>query len=185
MADRYAVIGNPISHSKSPEIHAAFARECGQDMQYERLLAPMSGFVETVDAFRRSAAKGANVTLPFKIEAFNYATERSQRARRGGTVNTLRFEVEKVIGDNTDGVGLCRDIEGNLGRTLRGARILLVGAGGAARGVVGALLDCEPQSLVITNRTHAKAQAIVDQYAVGTSFSAHEFATLASQRFDV
>ena len=185
MTDRYAVVGNPIAHSRSPEIHAAFARECGVDIQYERLLAPLSGFVDTVDAFRNSGASGASVTLPFKHEAFNYANVCTARAGRGRSANTLRFESNRIVGDSTDGVGLCRDITGNLGQPLQGARILLIGAGGAARGVVGALLDCRPEILAITNRTHAKAETIVEEFAAGDLFCAIAFAALHARSFDV
>lgn len=185
MTDRYAVIGNPVAHSRSPEIHAAFARECGVDIEYERLLAPLGGFVGTVDAFRNSGALGASVTLPFKREAFDYANIRTERAERGKSVNTLRFESNKIVGDSTDGVGLCRDITGNLDQPLQGARILLIGAGGAARGVVGALLDCRPEILVIANRTHAKAETIVEEIAAGDLFCAIAFAALRTRSFDV
>ena len=185
MTDRYAVIGNPVTHSRSPEIHAAFARECGQNIQYERLLASLTGFVDTVDAFRMSGASGANVTLPFKTGAFNFATARTARAERGKSVNTLRFDRDQIVGDNTDGVGLCRDIVANLGQSLSGARILLIGAGGAARGVVGALLDCRPASLAITNRTHAKAQAIVDEIGAANLFCAIPSEALLTRQFDI
>ena len=185
MVDRYAVIGHPVAHSRSPEIHAAFAQECGQNIQYERLLAPLAGFVETVEAFRQNGAMGANVTLPFKIEAFNYANQCTARAERGGSVNTLSFDNHEIVGDNTDGIGLCRDIVRNLDQPLQGAKILLIGAGGAARGVVGALLDCLPETLAITNRTPAKAQAIVEDMGWGKSFCALGLAELPSRRFDV
>lgn len=185
MIDRYAVIGHPVAHSRSPEIHAAFALECGADIQYERLLADLTGFVETVETFRNGGASGANVTLPFKREAFAYAGERTERAIRGGSVNTLSFVGDKIVGDNTDGVGLCRDIISNLGQSLHGARILLIGAGGASRGVAGALLDCKPETLAITNRTSSKAQAIVDEIGDGTSISAIGLAALPSRSFDV
>ncbi len=185
MTDRYAVIGHPVLHSRSPEIHAAFARECGMDIQYERLLAPLTGFVATVNAFRDSGASGANVTLPFKLEAFAYASAATARAARGGSVNTLSFIGEKIIGDNTDGVGLCRDIVQNLGQSLQGARILLIGAGGAARAVVGALLDCQPEALAITNRTAAKAQAIMKDFSAEKSLCVLGLAELPARRFDV
>lgn len=185
MTDRYAVIGNPVAHSRSPEIHAEFAREFSIQLQYERLLAPLTGFAETADAFRISGASGANVTLPFKRDAFNYANECTARANRLRSVNTLSFESNKIVGDNTDGVGLCRDIICNLGQRLQGARILLIGAGGAARGVVGALLDCRPEILAITNRTHAKAETIVDEIGVGSLFRAIDFAALQARSFDV
>ena len=185
MTDRYAVIGNPVAHSRSPEIHAAFARECGADIQYDRLLASATGFVQTVEAFRKDGASGANVTLPFKLEAFSYANACTSRAERGKSVNTLRFDKNRIVGDNTDGVGLCRDIVGNIGQPLQGARILLIGAGGAARAVVGALLDCKPENLTITNRTAEKAQAIADEFNAGNVFCAVGLAALTSRRFDV
>jgi shikimate dehydrogenase len=185
MIDRYAVIGNPVAHSMSPEIHAAFARECGHVIQYERLLAPRDRFVETVEAFRASGASGANVTLPFKTEAFDFAGTRTARAERGKSANTLRFDSDQIVGDNTDGVGLCRDIVSNLGQPLLGARILLIGAGGAARGVAGALLDCQPESLAIVNRTHAKAEAIVAEIGAGDLFHAIRLEALPTHQFDV
>lgn len=185
MTDRYAVVGNPVAHSRSPEIHAMFARECGADMQYERLLAPATEFAATVDAFRISGASGANVTLPFKLEAFDYADARTARAERGRSVNTLRFDANEIVGDNTDGVGLCRDIVSNIGQPLLGARILLVGAGGAARAVIDALLDFQPATLVITNRTPDKAQAIVEEFNARNVFYAIGLSELPSRRFDV
>ena len=185
MTDRYGVIGNPVAHSRSPEIHAAFARQCRVDNQYERLLAPPTGFMEVVDAFRKSGASGANVTLPFKLEAFGYVSDRTARAERGKSVNTISFERNRIVGDNTDGVGLCRDIVDNLGRPLQGARILLIGAGGAARGVVGALLDCRPETLAINNRTHTKACAIVDEFGAGKMFCAVGHDELHLRTFDV
>ncbi len=185
MTDRYAVIGNPVGHSRSPEIHAGFARQCHVDIQYERLLAPPTGFVEVVETFRKSGASGANVTLPFKLEAFGYVSDRTARAERGKSVNTISFEKDRIVGDNTDGVGLCRDIVDNLGHPLQGARILLIGAGGAARGVVGALLDCRPERLAINNRTQSKACAIVDEFGAGKTFFAVGHDELHLQTFDV
>ena len=167
MTDRYAIIGNPVEHSKSPEIHAEFARQMGQDIVYERLFAPLDGFVQTVDAFLNAYklnAAGVNVTVPFKVEAFRYANRLTPRALRGGAVNTLKFEGATVLGDNTDGVGLCADIERNLGFQIAGARVLVMGAGGAARGVVGNLLDARPGLLAITNRSIDKAEAISAQF---------------------
>jgi shikimate dehydrogenase len=188
MTDHYAVIGNPIAHSRSPDIHAAFARALDHDICYERLLAPKEGFREIVEALRQSGARGANVTVPFKFEAFQYANKLTPRAQTSGAVNTLRFDGDIVLGDNTDGVGLTRDIVDNLHVALSGARILLLGAGGAAFGVAGALLDARPASLVITNRTFAKAEELAAKYA-STGFSntacAMSLADLADQKFDV
>lgn len=164
MSDRYAVIGNPIAHSKSPEIHAAFAAQTGQALTYERLLAPLDGFAATVQRFIAAGGKGANVTVPFKLEAWQLADELSERARAAGAVNTLHFAEGKIRGDNTDGVGLVADIVVNAGLVLAGKRILLLGAGGAARGVIMPLLQQRPTGLVIANRTIARAQELVRQF---------------------
>ncbi len=163
MTDRYAVFGNPIAHSKSPRIHAAFAQQTGQDLSYEALLAPLDGFAAAVAEFQREGGRGANVTVPFKEQAFALAQRLSPRARAAGAVNTLKFEADGVFGDNTDGVGLVDDLTGNLGLALAGRRILLMGAGGAARGVVLPLLEQAPAELFIVNRTAAKAYELVAQ----------------------
>jgi len=164
MVDRYAVIGNPVEHSKSPWIHAEFARQTRQDIEYARLEAPPDGFARTVDMFRAAGGRGANITLPFKDQAFLYCESKvGERARAAGVVNTMIFENGDVRGDNTDGVGLLRDITVNLGRTIAGRRVLLLGAGGAAQGVVGPLLGANPQRLVIANRTAAKARSLAQR----------------------
>lgn len=155
--DRYAVIGNPVAHSKSPEIHAWFAAQTAQDLIYERLLAPMEGFADTVRAFIHGGGRGANVTVPFKLEAYALANVLSERAQAAGAVNTLSFDSDRIVGDNTDGVGLVTDIVSNAGMVLRGKRVLLLGAGGAARGVVLPLLSEHPAQLMIANRTKSKA----------------------------
>ena len=160
MTDRYAVIGNPIAHSRSPAIHAQFARQTGQDLRYERLLAPLDGFVASVEAFRAAGGRGLNVTVPFKLEAFAYAQRRSPRAQAAGAVNTLAFGSDGVFGDNTDGVGMVRDISGRLGVSLAGCRLLLAGAGGAARGVLLPLLEAGAASVLIANRTAEKAREL-------------------------
>jgi shikimate dehydrogenase len=163
--DRYAVIGNPIAQSKSPLIHAAFAEQTGQAMSYERLLAPVDGFVREVEAFRQAGGRGLNVTTPFKLEAFALAVRRSGRAEAAGAVNTLAWQKGGWYGDNTDGVGLVRDIEVNLRFPLQGRDVLLLGAGGAARGVVGPLLAAKPRSLAIANRSHDKARELAQGFA--------------------
>lgn len=164
--DRYAVIGNPVAHSKSPAIHAIFARETAQSLVYERLLAPLDAFEASVAAFFAAGGRGLNVTLPFKLEAFALATRRSPRAEAAGAVNTLRVEADGALyGDNTDGIGLVRDIEGTYGTAIAGARILLLGAGGAARGAVLPLLERRPATLVIANRTAERAQTLVERFA--------------------
>lgn len=163
--DAYVVIGNPIAHSKSPEIHARFAAQTGQVLSYERLLAPLQGFKASVQVFQRNGGRGANVTVPFKLDACALATELTPRARAAGAVNTLRFDGEVILGDNTDGAGLVADIVHNAGVSLAGKRILLLGAGGAARGVVLPLLEQQPQQIVIANRTVATAEALAEQFA--------------------
>jgi len=140
MSDLYAVFGNPIAHSKSPAIHAAFAAQTRQDLVYEARLAPLEGFAQAVAEFVAAGGRGANVTVPFKEEAFRLATRLSDRAARAGAVNTLLFADAEIVGDNTDGAGLVRDITINLGCALAGKRILLLGAGGASRGVIAPLL---------------------------------------------
>ena len=167
MTDRYAVFGHPIAHSKSPQIHAAFARQTGQDMAYEAILAPLDGFAHSVAAFVAAGGRGANVTVPFKEEAFKLAKHLSPRAKHAHAVNTLKFEAEGIIGDNTDGAGLIADLTRNLQRELAGKRILLLGAGGAARGVIEPLLDQQPAALVIANRTVSRAQELADLFGHG------------------
>ncbi|MFX1673311.1 shikimate dehydrogenase [Paraburkholderia sp. A2WS-5] len=162
--DRYAVVGNPVAHSKSPYIHAQFAVATGEPVEYDRLLAPLDGFVEHVQAFRAAGGRGLNVTVPFKLEAHALADRLSPRAAAAGAVNTLRFDEDGIFGDNTDGFGLVRDIEVNLGVPLEGARVLLLGAGGAARGVVLPMLERRPREITIVNRTAKKAHALVEQF---------------------
>jgi shikimate dehydrogenase len=169
MSDKYCVIGNPIAHSKSPDIHAAFALETGQDIVYERCLAPLDGFGDTVLGLIARGYRGANVTVPFKLEAAALATRLEQRARLAGAVNTLRFEDGEIVGDNTDGPGLVADIVRNAGVPLTGKRVLLLGAGGAARGVVLPILQHGPATIVIANRTRATADALVAQFAAQTA----------------
>ena len=165
MADRYAVIGNPVAHSKSPWIHAEFARAAGQDIEYGCIEAPLDAFARTLDQFRAAGGRGANVTLPFKAEAFSYCRGAvSERARAALTVNTLRFEAEAVFGDNTDGIGLVIDLERNLGCAIAGKRVLLMGAGGAAQGVLLPLLLRNPARLMIANRSAQRATELADRF---------------------
>ena len=164
MTDRYVVIGNPVGHSKSPWIHAEFARATGQDIEYGRLEPALESFDAAVDAFRTSGGRGANVTLPFKQVAFRYCAELSARARSAEAVNTLVLDRAAVYGDNTDGIGLVRDLQNNLGCSLEGRRVLLLGAGGAAQGVVQPLLDAAVAALVVVNRTAARAQALAARF---------------------
>ena len=162
--DAYCVFGNPIAHSKSPAIHAAFAQQTGEAIVYERRLAPLDGFALAARGFAAEGGKGANVTVPFKLDACALATELTPRAKAAGAVNTLRFDGDVILGDNTDGAGLVADIVRNAGVAIRGKRVLLLGAGGAARGVVLPLLQERPQELFIANRTVATAQALVAQF---------------------
>jgi shikimate dehydrogenase len=163
--DQYCVFGNPIAHSKSPLIHAAFALQTGQTMSYERRLAPLDGFALAAHTFAAEGGKGANVTVPFKLDACALATQLTPRAKAAGAVNTLRFDGETILGDNTDGAGLVADIMRNAGVSVAGKRVLLLGAGGAARGVVLPLLEQAPQEIFIANRTVATAEALAAQFA--------------------
>ena len=161
-ADRYCVFGNPIEHSKSPFIHALFAKQTGQAIDYQAKLAPLDAFEVTVRQFMEEGGKGANVTVPFKLQACALADQLSDRAAIAGAVNTLSFSDGKIVGDNTDGLGLVRDIRQNAGVTIAGARVLLLGAGGAARGALLPLLQELPASLTIANRTLSKAEDLVN-----------------------
>ena len=183
MTDRYAVIGNPISHSKSPLIHAMFAAQTGQNISYEAIAAPLDSFTETVERLRNEGYKGCNITVPFKFEAYNCATELTERAKTAQAVNTLSFERDRIIGDNTDGAGLVRDIEQNLAVTLQGKRVLLMGAGGAAYGVVLPLLSAGAE-LSIVNRTADKAVELAKKFPKA-SVNGCGYAELTDQQFDV
>ena len=162
--DRYAVIGNPVEHSQSPFIHARFAEQTGEHLRYERLLCPLDDFAHQVTAFAASGAKGCNITVPFKFEAFALAATRSARAQLAGAANVLRFDAQAWLADNTDGVGLVRDIQDNMGLILAAKRVLVLGAGGAAAGVLGPLIAAGPAELVLANRTLSKAQALVSSH---------------------
>jgi shikimate dehydrogenase len=194
MTDLYAVFGNPIAHSKSPVIHAAFADACSQDLVYEARLAAVDGFNQAISAFRAEGGKGANVTVPFKEEAYRLCTRLSERAARAGAVNTLLFKGDEIFGDNTDGAGLVRDITQNIGCELAGKRILLLGAGGASRGVIAPLLAEQPAALFIANRSPAKAAALAASFAdlaaategkAGTKVDAGSFTESAGKSFDL
>ena len=167
MAGRYAVIGNPVAHSQSPFIHAAFARQTGEPVVYERLLCPLDGFTDTVRAFAAAGAAGCNVTMPFKFDAFALAERKTLRAEVATACNVLRFDAAGWFGDNTDGVGLIRDIERNAGVDLRDARVLLIGAGGGAAGALGALLAAGASEVVVANRTLERAEALVARHRLG------------------
>ncbi|TFW34015.1 shikimate dehydrogenase [Massilia horti] len=164
MSEKYCVIGNPIAHSRSPEIHTRFAAQTGQDISYERCLAPVDGFAETIQRLVAEGYKGANVTVPFKLQAAQLATVLSDRARAAGAVNTLRFADGQIFGDNTDGPGLVADIVKNAGVSLQDKRVLILGAGGAARGALLPILRERPHCIVIANRTRATADSLAQQF---------------------
>lgn len=182
MADRYAVIGNPVAHSKSPWIHARFAQQTGEEIEYRAQLAPLDGFEKVVRAFQADGSSGANITLPFKEQACRLSTQVSERARAAQAVNTLLFRGTQIHGDNTDGCGLVRDITGNLGFGIRGRRVLILGAGGAARGVLLPLLKEQPSALVIANRSIERARLLARMYP---EVAAVGYAELAGERFDL
>ena len=189
MTDRYAVIGNPIVQSKSPLIHSSFAQVTGQDIDYGKLLGPLGEFAATVDAFRASGGRGMNVTAPFKLDAFAYATDLAPSAKMAGAVNAMKFEGGKVYAENFDGVGLVRDLVHNLACPLQGRRLLILGAGGATRGALLPLLAEQPAELVIVNRTVAKAHelaALAQQHQMGqVPVQGLGYADLQEQSFDV
>jgi len=190
MTDRYAVIGNPVAHSKSPQIHAMFAQQTGQDMSYEKLLAPLDGFVDTVKMFISEGGRGANVTLPFKLEAYDLADQISAFARHARAANTLSFVGDRIHADNTDGAGLIQDIKVNLEFDPAGKRVLLMGAGGAARGILLPLLEARPAILIVANRTVDKALRLAQSNqhqpdASQTVLSGHGYEDLAGQQFDL
>jgi shikimate dehydrogenase len=197
MTDKYAVIGNPIAHSKSPQIHKMFAEQTGQDISYEAILAPLDGFAATVERLRKEGFKGCNVTVPFKFEASNLVSEISKEAldafdagHKAEAINTIIFRDGKIIGHNTDGIGLVRDITRNLHFGITKKRTLLMGAGGAAYGVLHPLLNERPDELVIANRTFDKAlqfkKAVESKTPFSTtSISASSFPDLAEKQFDL
>ncbi|MES2901727.1 MAG: shikimate dehydrogenase [Pseudomonadota bacterium] len=185
MSDRYCVIGNPIAHSRSPDIHAAFAAQTGQQLSYERCLAPLDAFGAMLGSLIEQGYRGANVTVPFKLEAAALATVLTPRAAAAGAVNTLSFRDGAIHGDNTDGAGLVNDIVRNAGFALAGKRILMLGAGGAARGAMAPLLEQRPRALVIANRSRAGADALVQAFGGPDSpLAACDFAALEGE-FDL
>lgn len=179
--DRYAVVGNPIEHSKSPLVHAAFAKQTNQNISYEAILTPLNGFELTVNDLIKQGYKGINVTVPFKFEARHLFTP-TKRAIDAGAVNTIDFSRKLIYGDNTDGVGLVSDIQQNLGIRIQNKRVLLIGAGGAAEGVLHPLLDEAPASLVIANRTLDKAQKMVKK--ILSKGNEHRAFLLTANAFD-
>ncbi len=185
MPDSYAVIGNPIAHSKSPLIHAAFAQQTHQSMQYVAIFSALDSFKTTVSNFQQQGGKGLNITVPFKLEAYQLATRLTERAALAQAVNTLKFEQDEILGDNTDGAGLVRDIECNLGISIATQRILLMGAGGAAQGVILPILQQQPSLFAIANRTLQKAQALQQQFITHGDILAGDYNSFSSQHFDI
>ncbi len=183
--DDYAVMGNPISHSKSPLIHARFAQQTKQAIHYTAIHVDPGGFEQAVGNFVASGGKGLNVTVPFKQEAWALADERSERAERAGAVNTLIFKDKKIIGDNTDGIGLVRDLLENKKQEVQGQRVLVMGAGGAARGVLLPLLILQPARLLIVNRTAEKAKDLANAFADMGTVAGCGYEALAGQSFDL
>ena len=167
---QFAVIGNPIAHSKSPQIHQQFAQQLGIELQYECVLAPLDGFAKTVDQLRAQGLRGCNVTVPFKLEAYAYAQQHSNDVVWAGASNTLSFIDDVVKADNTDGVGLVRDITHNLGVSLAGKKVLLLGAGGAARGVLRPILNEQPKCVIVKNRSLDKANVWLSDIQKHTDF---------------
>lgn len=184
--DKYAVFGNPIKHSKSPAIHAAFAAQCGHQLQYRAVLVPAGGFNQAARGFFEEAGAGLNVTVPFKQDAFAFADRLSDRAQRAGAVNTLTLCADGCIeGDNTDGIGLVRDMIVNLGWAVRGLRVLMLGAGGAARGVLEPLLKEQPKELLIVNRSPQKAQQLAAEFADIGRLEGGAYSLLGERSFDL
>lgn len=186
MTDRYAVMGNPVAHSKSPRIHRLFAQQTVQSIEYTRILVEPGGFNAAVAEFVGQGGKGVNITVPFKEDAWRLAHTRSPRAEHAGAVNTLVLDPSgRHFGDNTDGIGLVRDLRDNHGARLQGMRILLLGAGGAARGVIEPLLQERPALLVIANRTADKAVALARHFCGVGHTEGCGLADVAGQTFDI
>ena len=185
MPDRYAVMGHPIAHSKSPFIHRRFAAQTGEPVDYATLHVEPGHFRAAVERFRAEGGHGLNVTIPFKEEAFALADRRSERADRAGAVNTLWFDGTGICGDNTDGIGLVRDLTRNLAIDIEARSVLLLGAGGAARGVIGPLLDGLPRRLVIANRTMPRAVELAKRFSEQGAVSAVALDALARESFDI
>ncbi len=183
--DEYAVMGNPIAHSKSPRIHSLFAQQTGEPIHYRAILVEVGKLPEAVADFVAGGGKGLNITVPFKRDAWELVDERSQRAERAGAVNTIRIEPGRLFGDNTDGVGLVNDLRHNLQIPLQDRRILLMGAGGAARGVLAPLLEQEPALLVIANRTPERAVDLAAEFADLGTVQGCGFDALENLQFDV
>jgi len=186
MTDKYAVFGNPIAHSKSPIIHAEFAKQTGQNLEYVAILADIGKFAEAVNEFAKQGGKGLNVTVPFKQDAWAFVTACNTNAEKAGAVNTIIInEGGEFIGDNTDGVGLVRDITKNLDFEIKDKKVLILGAGGAVRGVLGPLLKENPLSITIANRTVSKAVELAELFSDEGNISATSFDEAGKQNYDL
>jgi shikimate dehydrogenase len=184
--DKYAVFGNPIKHSKSPLIHGIFAEQCAQHMQYRAVRVELDGFALAAQRFFDSGGAGLNITVPFKQDAFKFAHRLSDRAMRAGAVNTLsRAQDGAIEGDNTDGIGLVRDMIANLGWAVQGLRVLVLGAGGAARGVLEPLLRERPRELLVVNRTAAKAGQLATEFSDIAELQGGAYDLIAERQFDL
>ncbi|HUQ27975.1 MAG TPA: shikimate dehydrogenase [Usitatibacter sp.] len=183
--DRYVVIGNPVSHSLSPEIHAAFAKATGETLEYDRLLVPAGKFMQSAQRFFDEGGRGANVTLPFKVDAFNWAGARTQRATVAEAANFLIARDGFVEADNTDGAGLVADLTRNHGVRLGGAKILVLGAGGAVRGILAPLLAQEPDRIVVANRTAARAMELAARFRNRGPIEGVALDAIARDRYDL
>jgi shikimate dehydrogenase len=179
--DKYAVVGNPIAHSRSPEIHRLFAKQTKQSISYEKLEAPLDGFEEFALALRDAGYLGLNVTIPFKLDAAKLADDLTPRARLAGAVNTLKFDGDSILGDNTDGIGFVRDVTERLKFKLAGSCILILGAGGGVRGLIGALLEEKPKWIAVANRTHGRAQELAEEFGI----EAIHFDEVPAEHFDL
>ncbi len=183
---RYAVMGNPVNHSKSPRLHMMFAHQFAHRIEYIAIQVDPGGFAQAVDQFRANGGLGLNITVPFKQEAFHLADNMSERAQLAGAVNTLKFEADgRVFGDNTDGAGLVHDLTHNLGITLKNKHILVLGAGGAVRGVLAPLLKQRPAGMAIANRTVSKAMDLAQEFASHGQIEVLGFDTLRGKHFDM
>jgi shikimate dehydrogenase len=179
--EKYAVVGNPITHSKSPEIHRLFAQQTRQPISYEKLEAPLDGFEEFALGLRDAGYHGLNVTIPFKLDAAKLADRLLPRARLAGAVNTLKFERDAITGDNTDGIGFVRDVTQRLKFQIEDSAILVLGAGGGVRGLIGSLLEEKPKWIAVANRTHDRAQELADEFGV----LALSFEEVPAEHFDL
>jgi shikimate dehydrogenase len=179
--DKYGVVGNPIAHSRSPEIHQRFAQQTRQKISYERIEIPLDGFEDRALALREAGYRGLNVTVPFKLDAAKLSDDLTPRARLAGAVNTLKFDGDTILGDNTDGIGFVRDVRERLKFNLADGSILVLGAGGAVRGLLGSLLDESPRWMAVANRSHSRAEELAEEFGV----EAIHFDEIPAEHFDL